>query len=140
MSATITFNGWGVFLDKVQSLPQILFDEIDGECMDAAGYWEDLAKMSAPKDTGRLSQNISNYRVSLMHYEVVDPIEYAAYREWGTGSLVSVPEEYTDYAIQFKGKGIKRINSRPQPYFFIQQPIVQKYLFDNITKVLNAEH
>lgn len=141
MSATITFSGWGEFVSKAQNLPQIIFEEIDGECKDAANYWEELAKVAAPKDTGRLSQNITNKELGLMHYEVVDPIEYAAYREWGTGALVSVPSDLSDYAMLFKGAGIRQVNSRPQPYFFIQQPIVEKFLFENIkNNVIEREH
>lgn len=140
-AATITFTGWDAFINKAQNLPQILFDEIDGECEDAAAHWEQLAKNAAPKDTGRLYQNISYKQLGLMNYEVVDPIEYAAYREWGTGALVSVPSDLVDYAILFKGQGIRQVNSRPQPYFFIQQPIVEKFLFENIkNNVIEREH
>lgn len=141
MSSTITFTGWDAFIQKAQNLPQILFEEIDGECEDAAAYWEELSKNDAPKDTGRLYQNITKKQLGLMHYEVVDPIEYAAFREWGTGALVSVPSDLREYAITFKGAGIRQVNSRPHPYFFIQQPIVEKYLFENIkNNIIEREH
>lgn len=45
-------------------------------------------------------------------------VKYAPYVEFGTGDLVSVPSDLTDYAIQFKGKGIRKVNNRARPYFF----------------------
>jgi hypothetical protein len=140
VSATVTFNGWGEFQSKLKSLPQVLFDEFDGECMDAANEWEQLAKNDAPVDFGYLRQNIVPKQIGLMHYEVTSNALYSAYREWGTGSLVSVPPDLADYVIQFKGKGLRVVNSRPQPYFFVQQPIVEKNLFERIKNILNTEH
>jgi hypothetical protein len=140
VSATVTFTGWGEFQTKLQTLPQVLFDEIDGECMDAANEWEQLAKLAAPVDKGYLRQNITNKQLGLMNYEVTSNALYSAYREWGTGVLVSVPPDLAEYAITFKGAGLRQVNSRPTPYFFVQQPIVQKNLFEKITKVLNTEH
>ena len=191
MSATVTFNGWGEFQSKLKALPQVLFDEIDGECMDAAGEWEELAKLDAPKDQGFLSQNIKPYQVGLMHYEVVSGSEVSAVMEWGTGSRMKVPSDLQSYASQFKGQpsggdyydflnaildwtkrkgiggnykgSIEKLSSkkkdqlvetaeaiafsiirhgvRPHPFFFVQQPIVEKNLFDRINKnVLSKEH
>lgn len=194
MSATVTFNGWGEFQSKLKSLPQVLFDEIDGECEDAANEWEELAKNAAPKDQGFLSQNINNYQVGMMHYEVTSGSEISAIAEWGTGSRVKVPSDLQEYASQFKGKpedgtaegalknitawvkrkGIrfdsaatyksgkrkgqnKQLNAqttakfifhfimlhgvRPHPYFFVQQPIVEKNLVERIDKnIMKREH
>jgi len=141
VSATIVFSGWNEFKVKAKNLPQVMFDEIDGECEDAIHYWEQLAKTDAPKDQGFLAQNINSKTVGLMHYELVSGALYSAYREWGTGAMVSVPANLVDYAILFKGKGIREVNSRPQPYFFVQMPIVEKFLFTNLqNNVLNKEH
>jgi hypothetical protein len=100
--------------------------------------WEELAKKDAPVDFGYLRQNITSYKAGDMNYEIVSGALYSAYREWGTGSLVSVPPELADYAIQFKGKGLRIVNSRPHPYFFVQEPIVQKQLVENIKKILDT--
>lgn len=50
--------------------------------------------------------------------EVGDRIKYAPYVEFGTGGLVNVPKGLEDYAIQFKGKGIKQVNLPPRPFLF----------------------
>jgi HK97 gp10 family phage protein len=43
---------------------------------------------------------------------------YSAYVEFGTGGLVNVPSELKELAILFKGKGVKQINIRPQPFLY----------------------
>ena len=45
-------------------------------------------------------------------------VKYAPYVEFGTGSQVVVPDGLKDYAIQFKGRGKRKVNNRAQPYFF----------------------
>ena len=43
--------------------------------------------------------------------------KYAPYMEFGTGGLVDVPSGLEDYAIQFKGQGIKTRSIYRQPFF-----------------------
>jgi hypothetical protein len=47
---------------------------------------------------------------------------YSAYREWGTGDYVQVPtfvkEMFGVNSMDWKGKGIRKINSLPQPFLF----------------------
>lgn len=45
-------------------------------------------------------------------------VKYAPYVEFGTGNKVYVPNELTEYAMQFKGRGIRKVNNKHQPYFF----------------------
>lgn len=42
---------------------------------------------------------------------------WAAFQEFGTGTLVDVPAGYETFAMQFKGLGIKEVNIKPKPYF-----------------------
>lgn len=53
-----------------------------------------------------------------LNAEVGFTARYAAYVEFGTGGLVNVPSGLEDYAIQFKGKGIKQVNLIARPYLF----------------------
>lgn len=103
-NTTVTFSGWGEFIKKAQNLPQVLFEEIDGECEDAAAQWEDLAKVAAPRDQGFIGQNITSKQLGLMHYDVTSGSEISAIMEWGTGHRAKVPSELTQYASQFRGK------------------------------------
>ena len=42
---------------------------------------------------------------------------YAAYVEFGTGGTVSIPKGFEEMASKFKGKGIRKINLKPRPFF-----------------------
>jgi len=44
--------------------------------------------------------------------------------EFGTGGLVDVPSGLEDYAMKFKGAGIKQVNLFPRPFLI---PAFKKY-------------
>lgn len=52
-------------------------------------------------DTGRMAQSISAARNGLLDHEVVAQSGYAAFREFGTGTKVSIPPGLEEYAKQF---------------------------------------
>ena len=64
---------------------------------------------------------------------------YAPYIEFGTGGLVDVPAGLEDYAIQFKGAGIKQVNLTPRPYLFPAFKKATVEMLDNIKKKLNRD-
>jgi hypothetical protein len=43
---------------------------------------------------------------------------YGAYVEFGTGTGVIAPSDVAEYAMTFKGKGIRKVNLRARPYLF----------------------
>jgi HK97 gp10 family phage protein len=72
-------------------------------------------------------------------YTVGSRLRYAPYVEFGTGGTVNVPAGYEDFAMQFKGKGIRKINLRPRPYlipaFESEIPILRKNIQNVIKNV-----
>lgn len=77
------------------------------------------AKQLAPVDMGFLRNQISTEKnPNKIAYKVVANAPYSAYMEFGTGGLVEVPKELKDVAIQFKGRGVKKINIAPRPYLY----------------------
>ena len=73
------------------------------------------AKRDVPVDTTKLRASITvksddNRFTSVVYTNT----EYAAYVEFGTGNLVSVPNGVS--ASMFMGSGIRQVNMRPQPY------------------------
>ena len=72
-------------------------------------------------------------------YTVGSALRYAPYVEFGTGGTVSVPAGYEDFAMQFKGKGLRKINLRPRPYlipaFESEIPILRKNIQNVIKNV-----
>ena len=71
-------------------------------------------------DTGELRASIHDVMsVNKLSGRAVTNVEYAAYVEFGTITKVEVPQELTEYAMQFKGKGIKtKGGMKARPYLY----------------------
>jgi HK97 gp10 family phage protein len=70
------------------------------------------AKVRAPVKYGQLRQSIGYDKANdktITSY-IFANAPYAPYINWGTGGLVSVTPEFAEYAMTFKGAGIKKIN------------------------------
>lgn len=100
------------------------------------------AVASNSTDKGRLVGSIQLKEVNTgdkIVYTVGSRLKYAPYVEFGTGGTVNVPAGYEDFAIQFKGKGIRKINLRPRPYlipaFESEIPILRKNIQNVIKNV-----
>lgn len=88
----------------------------------------------APVDLGILKSSI-NGEVDGLNGIIGTPIRYAPYMEFGTGGLVDVPEGLEDYAIKFKGAGIKQVNLFPRPFLI---PAFKKHtaiMIDELNKL-----
>lgn len=169
MPTSITLTGWKEFETKLKNMPKILEQEIGGEVEDAVRLWAAGAKRDAPKDQGFLAGLISSRKLSPMMAETTSEANYSAYLEWGTKTRVRVPAELQAYASQYRGGnnqgGAKKMifawmervgipkerqwitflsilikGIRPHPFFFIQKPIVEKFLFTNVQNILKTEH
>ena len=62
-------------------------------------------------------------------------VKYAPYVEFGTGTRVSVPGDVKEYAIQYKGAGIRKVNNRAQPYFFPALRLSTKEMFAKLKQM-----
>jgi phage gpG-like protein len=105
-------------LKKYKTLVNDAAVEID---MELAAHGEDMARSAknlAPVDTGRLRASISLKKDQFMSYQLVAQTKYAAYHEFGTGTLYEAPEypEWEDLASKFKGKGIRPVNIPARPF------------------------
>lgn len=86
---------------------------------------------AAPVDKGILRAG-NRYDISRPLNKVLfNKVEYAPYQEFGTGGLVSIPDGLQDEASIFKGRGIREVNMRPQPFFY-------RPYFEEIPKLLKA--
>lgn len=94
--------------------------DVDDELSAGMVMMERSAKRLAPVNTGtgRLRSSITASRVEFLAWELVAQVDYAAYVEFGTGTLVDIPPGLEGYASQFKGKGIRKVNLPARPYFF----------------------
>ena len=141
--SSVNVIGLGEVQAKLNGLSAEVLEEVDIEVQDAAKLWEQLAKELAPVDTGFLRGNILGAPAGFLNAEVVSPVFYSPYQEWGTGDSKNIPDDLIAYAAQFrrgskKRKGIPPANG--DGFFFKHKPEVQEVLFGNINKILNTEH
>lgn len=70
------------------------------------------ARSRAPVDLGALRQATGNTKATLQLNRalIFSAVKYAPYQNWGTGGLVQVTPEFSELAMQFKGKGIRQVN------------------------------
>jgi hypothetical protein len=93
------------------------------------------AKQSVPIRHGGLKSSIRP-KVKGMTGDVIVGVYYAPYMEYGTGDKVNVPNELSEYAIQFKGKGIRKVNIDPRPYLYPHHFRERQQFFENLYQLL----
>jgi hypothetical protein len=125
-----------VALNKIdKQLTQDLSDEMNSSALTIASS----AKRLAPIDMGFLRGSIGiDPSANGLTYDVEAKAKYAAYIEFGTGGLVDVPAGYEDLAILFKGKGIRKVNIRPQAFLIPSFESEKPKLITRIKKLLNV--
>lgn len=130
------------FRGKITSLKD-LGKEIDNNLMNAlkelAINTTTGAKMDCPVNFGILRNSIYFDAIEQDGYEgykMGSDLEYAPYVEFGTGTKVSIPTGYEDFAIQFKGqKSVIGMNAHP---YLLPNFEEQVELFKTtITKIIN---
>jgi hypothetical protein len=85
-------------------------------------------------DKGTLAGNTVAVHRGPLDFELRSSTNYAAYVEFGTGGLVSVPAGLESYAMQFKGKGIKEVNIPARGFFFPPFLAAQKKIIEDVKK------
>ena len=135
MAFKAQIKGLDSLLKKVQTKSKEMQEDVQEEIEDFGRRVVLKAKTRVAKDTGGLGQAI----ISIPYPNGVT-IEanknYAAFVEFGTGALVNVPAGLEDYAIQFKGKGIKQVNLPARPFLFNSFFEEKQSLLDNIKKAI----
>lgn len=144
MANDVSFKieGLDALIKRLGKLPIEIEKEVAEEVNASALAIQSKAKKSVAAnstDNGTLLgsiQLVSVLKDKRILYTVGSRLKYAPYVEFGTGGTVNVPAGYEDFAIQFKGKGIRKVNLRPRPYlipaFESEMPILRK----NIQKVI----
>lgn len=114
---------------------------VDGITEQTARKMELEAKKLVPANFSDLGQSILAKRQGFADWKVIadatNIAPYAAYVEFGTGGLVSVPDELKEIAISWKGKGIRKINLRPRPYMYPSLIMGRKIYLESLQKALS---
>jgi len=108
---------------KLAKLKEISAQELSNELSRTALMSVNAAKLFVPVDTGGLSNSIAAEKLNDRNIRIYAGKEYGPYIEFGTGRFVTFKYLQSlgipaSYANQFKGNGIKKVNIRPNPFFF----------------------
>lgn len=138
MNFKINIAGVKELQARLNNVSKDVHKEVLGEIKDAAQKWVAFSKRDAPIDLGKLRQNITADISPSWGASVISNANYSPYIEWGTVTKVDVPGELAEYAIQFKGRGIRKNGGIiPRPFFFKQSAVIEKMLIKNINNVLD---
>lgn len=136
-------KGLAETLKKLKALGDGIEKKVDAVTGANARELEATAKQYAPVDLGKLRQSIKTFKIADMEYKVLANATglapYAAYQEFGTGGLVNVPAELQDIAIKFKGRGVKKIDMRPQPFMYPALIRQRKIYLEDLEQLLKSE-
>ena len=115
---SVTISGLDKLMTKLNKMP----DRFESKMLDAAQFVEEVAKMKAPKDTGRLIGSIESKverSGNTITGTVFTPVEYAPYQEFGTGLFAvngdgrKTPWAYEDPRT---GETVFTRGNRPHPF------------------------
>jgi HK97 gp10 family phage protein len=144
MADQISFKieGLDALIKRLGKLPPKIAKEVAMEVNASALAIQSKAKRDVKVDNGTLRNSIQLKEINQGNkivYTVGSALKYAPYVEFGTGGEVNVPAGYETFAIQFKGKGIRKINLRARPYlipaFESEIPILRKNIKNVIANV-----
>ena len=144
MADQISFKieGLDALIKRLGKLSPKIAKEVAMEVNASALAIQSKAKRDVVVDNGTLRNSIQLKEVNIGNkivYTVGSALKYAPYVEFGTGGLVNVPIGFESFAIQFKGKGVRKINLRARPYlipaFESEIPILRKNIKNVIANV-----
>ena len=142
MADQISFKieGLDALIKRLGKLAPEIAKEVALEVNASALAIQSKARRDVVVDNGILRNSIQLREINRgdkIMYTVGSALRYAPYVEFGTGGTVSVPAGYEDFAMQFKGKGLRKINLRPRPYlipaFESEIPVLRKNI-QNVIK------
>jgi phage gpG-like protein len=137
MAFKAQIKGLDSLLKKVQTKSKEMQEDVQEEIEDFGKRVVQKAKTRVPKDVGGSGLSGAIFHEAYPNgVSIVAAKKYAAFVEFGTGALVNVPAGLEDYAIQFKGKGIKQVNLPARPFLFNSFFEEKQSLLDNIKKVI----
>lgn len=140
-SVTFDIQGFDKIFKKFKQLDAKAKGGIKEEFAASALTIQSNAKKNVVVDTGFLRNSIftrGQGAADSFIYTIGARSKYAAYVEFGTGGLVSIPNGYEDLASMYKGRGIRKINLRARPYLIPAFEQEKPKLIQRLKKLLNA--
>lgn len=139
MAFVVRLDGMKDIQDALKGINVKLREKVGDEINASALTIQNSAKRLAPVDLGFLRNNIALVPIGDLTFAVEAKAKYSAYVEFGTGGLVNVPAGYEELATIFKGRGIRTINIRPQPYLIPSYEVEKPKLLQRLKKLLDVK-
>lgn len=139
MAFVVRLDGLKDIQDALKGIDVKLREKVGDEINASALNIQNSAKRMAPVDLGFLRNNIALVPIGDLTFAVEAKAKYSAYVEFGTGGLVNVPAGYEELATIFKGRGIRTINIRPQPYLIPSYEVEKPKLLQRLKKLLDVK-
>lgn len=139
MAFVVNLSGLKDIQDALKDIDGKLRQDVGDEINASALTIQNSAKRLAPVDLGFLRNNIALVPIGDLTFAVEASAKYSPYIEFGTGGEVNVPAGYEDLAIRFKGRGIRKVNIRPQPFLIPSYETEKPKLIDRLKKLLDAK-
>lgn len=138
MAFVVNLSGLKEIQNALKNIDGKLRQDVGDEINASALAIQNSAKRLAPVDLGFLRNNIALVPIGDLTFAVESRAKYSPYIEFGTGGEVNVPAGYEDLAIMFKGRGIRKVNIRPQPFLIPSYETEKPKLIDRLKKLLDA--
>lgn len=132
-------TGLSELKDRIEKISSGLQPDIVNEMKGSAANIATSARLMAPTNFGTLKNSITWDPVDEDSVEVGAAAEYAPYVEFGTGTMVDIPEGMEEYAMTFKGEGKKQVNLPPRPFLFPAFAIEKPLLIGRIVKLVDSK-
>lgn len=139
MAFVVRLDGLKDIQDALKGIDVKLREKVGDEINASALNIQNSAKRLAPVDLGFLRNNIALVPIGDLTFAVEAKAKYSAYVEFGTGGLVNVPAGYEELATIFKGRGIRTINIRPQPFLIPSYEVEKPKLLQRLKKLLDVK-
>jgi len=141
MSINFEIKGLEAILSRMEERQVKMTENTDKEMQSVIVDINADQKTFTPVNTGVLRNGNGFRKNGTLDYNLYNDVEYAPYVEFGTGGLVFYGESWVDseleaFASQFKGKGIRKVNLYPQPFFFRAFFERKTELIERLKKVL----
>lgn len=145
MAVKIEFKGIQGVISSVRKYPERVTKQIHEELQDWANRTEGQAKNDVPVDTGDLQGSIravlgADKLTWIVKAGGINGVNYAPFIEFGTGAFVdkSFLQEFglVNYALQFKGKGVREVNLPARTYLYRNARIEFEKSVININEII----
>ena len=138
MASEMNVFGIDKLIGELKNYSEKVYINIDNAMQESARNVQRQAIMDAPSDMSTLRRSIQVKPLkeeTWSGYEIFSLLPYAPYVEFGTGTRVTIPTGYEEYAMQFKGqKEIVGMNA--QPYLIPNFEMEKANLMANLKKIV----